>query len=163
MESRVEFVHSAVYVISNQCVRTLLLRAPRRAQDTSMSRSNSKDANTILRLYDLAYAVDSRQITRHSRTMHVARAWAERASCNHLSGCLLSRAAVALSSVPPPRGSRKRAPTSGNSTDTDGGDGADEACRRGLKMSTTIRPKMMSRRRNIHALLPVFFWYLGNG
>ena len=52
---------------------------------------------------------------------------------------------------------------SGDRAETDGGDGADEACRRGLKMSTMIRPKMISRSRSMHALRPVFFWYLWRG
>lgn len=29
-----------------------------------------------------------------------------------------------------------------------------------MKISTIISPKMMSRSRNIHFRLPVFFWYL---
>ena len=39
------------------------------------------------------------------------------------------------------------------------GAGAEE-WRRGLKMRTTTRPKIISIRRNIHFRLPVFFWYL---
>ena len=35
-----------------------------------------------------------------------------------------------------------------------------EWCRRGLRMSTTISPKMMSRSRKMHCRRPVFFWYL---
>ena len=39
------------------------------------------------------------------------------------------------------------------------GAGAEE-CRRGLNMRTRMRPKMISRRRNMHFRRPVFFWYL---
>jgi hypothetical protein len=37
---------------------------------------------------------------------------------------------------------------------------AAEEWRRGLKMRTRTRPKMISTRRNMHFRLPVFFWYL---
>jgi len=33
----------------------------------------------------------------------------------------------------------------------------------GLKMSVTISPKMIRRRRKIHFRRPVFFWYLRKG
>ena len=37
-----------------------------------------------------------------------------------------------------------------------------EECRRGLKMRTTMRPKMIKSRRKMHWRRPVFFWYLRN-
>ena len=44
--------------------------------------------------------------------------------------------------------------------DDDEGVREGEECRRGLKMRTTIRPKMISNSKKIHFRLPVFFWYL---
>jgi hypothetical protein len=41
-----------------------------------------------------------------------------------------------------------------------GGGGPARSCRRGLNMSTTMSPKMMSSRRKMHFRRPVFFWYL---
>lgn len=40
------------------------------------------------------------------------------------------------------------------------GEGEEDRCRLGLKMRTMISPKMIRRRRNMHFLRPVFFWYL---
>ena len=34
--------------------------------------------------------------------------------------------------------------------------------RRGLNMRTRTRPTMISKRRNMHFRLPVFFWYLSH-
>ena len=38
-----------------------------------------------------------------------------------------------------------------------GGGGGGNACRLGLKMSTIMRPNIISSRRKMHFLLPVFF------
>ena len=38
-----------------------------------------------------------------------------------------------------------------------GGGGGGNVCRLGLKMSTIMRPNIMSNRRKMHFLLPVFF------
>ena len=41
--------------------------------------------------------------------------------------------------------------------DGGGGGGGGSACRLGLKMSTMMRPNMMSKRRKMHFRLPAFF------
>lgn len=40
------------------------------------------------------------------------------------------------------------------------GGGVGAWCRFGLKMSTRIKPTMMSTKRKMHFRRPVFFWYL---
>ena len=41
-----------------------------------------------------------------------------------------------------------------------GGSAGGEGCRRGLKMRTMMRPKMIRSSRKMHCRRPVFFWYL---
>ena len=49
----------------------------------------------------------------------------------------------------------------GSVDETGPGSGAEaEWCRRGLKMSTTMSPKMMSRSRKMHCRRPVIFCYM---